>query len=460
MLVTSQFYFIMDYSGNYYRTNAKDQLVVADSANEATVFTCTEANRRISAGVKNRFYCTIPADSEMDDGTNLLETDGKEEPVAEIINVADSPAKILIEAERPETVEKSISEYDLSKMDWQEYLTHFTFIVGGLKNYREELAKAESDMDQKIGDVLHYIELCETDEGEAGDLVNLLRVCRENRRTIKDEITRVDSFQRNLGTSANVVKAKETLKAIKGLETRKYTPRKYAALFEGSVFRTVETKRRQYDVVEDSADIEEPENMDGSKNIEGAKDTEETQMEWIRQETPFDGRENDWLKFAEQQAEFYKYAEQYIMNLQMDVNEIDDAIDALMQDIETANCNVTQGYKLFRRLKDLRIERRKKAVELEILYVLTDHFDINMLAVESENNVYDIEDIIYGKEETVENPVAEMEDEKVLDSREKDEQEPDDRGEDEMILNSCEKNAMTFDSSEKDEEMVAEELAG
>lgn len=62
-------------------------------------------------------------------------------------------------------------------MDWAEYLTHFTYLVEGLKDYRNELSKKHSDIDQKICDILHYIELCETDDNEAADLVELLRVC-------------------------------------------------------------------------------------------------------------------------------------------------------------------------------------------------------------------------------------------------------------------------------------------
>ena len=88
-------------------------------------------------------------------------------------------------------------------MDWAEYLTHFTYLVEGLKDYRDELSKKHSDIDQKICDILHYIELCETDDNEAADLVELLRVCRENRRDIKDELQRIEYFQNNLGTNAN-----------------------------------------------------------------------------------------------------------------------------------------------------------------------------------------------------------------------------------------------------------------
>ena len=100
-------------------------------------------------------------------------------------------------------------------MDWAEYLTHFTYLVEGLKDYRDELSKKHSDIDQKICDILHYIELCETDDNEAADLVELLRVCRENRRDIKDELQRIEYFQNNLGTNANAAKAKQALKCIK-----------------------------------------------------------------------------------------------------------------------------------------------------------------------------------------------------------------------------------------------------
>lgn len=42
MIGTNSFFYIMDYSGNYYRTNKSDQLVVASGREEAEIFTlCT-----------------------------------------------------------------------------------------------------------------------------------------------------------------------------------------------------------------------------------------------------------------------------------------------------------------------------------------------------------------------------------------------------------------------------------
>ena len=163
-LATDKFYYIMDYSSNYYRVDSNDQLVAADIT-DATVFSFVEANKRIGSGPKSKFYFITPVNDENEEDAELSPAEDEEN-----YNLTDaivSAVKELTEGEITEDVEKSISEYDLSKVDWQEYLTHFTFIASGLKEYRESLVRAESDVDQKICDVLHYIELCNTDDEEA-----------------------------------------------------------------------------------------------------------------------------------------------------------------------------------------------------------------------------------------------------------------------------------------------------
>lgn len=381
---TDQFYYIMDYSCNYYRVDSMNQLVAVGNENDATVFSFSEADKRIGSGGKSKFYYMTPVEMQKEDSQDWEQVHEQEE-IYDQIETNVSAVRELTAAEIPEDVEKSISEYDLSKMDWQEYITHFTFIAAGIKEYRESLIKAESDVDQKVCDVLHYIELCDTSQDEAADLVELLRVCRENRRDIKDEILRVDTFQRNLGTSANVAKAKETLKAIKGLEKRKYVPRKFSELFEGS---EIKSRPRSDRCVADSLVSFRQESMNSEYS------EEEPQMEYTRQETVFDGKEHDWMAFAIQQAEFYRNVGQYIANIQMDINEIDGAISDLMDQIEVANCNVTQGYKMFKNLKELRLEKKKKEKELECLYILTDHFDINAMAEEYENELEELETLL------------------------------------------------------------------
>ena len=306
-----------------------------------------------------------------------------------------------------------MSSYDLSEIDWAEYLTHFTYLVEGLKDYREQLAKKHSDIEQKICDILHYIELCETNEEEAIDLVELLRVCRENRRDIKDELQRIEYFQNNFGTNMNVAKAKQALKCIKGLETRKYRPRKYDELFENCILKDKRLQRADIRQMEPGYEIQKQRFV--VEPVQKDEGGEETMLE-ERNSTPFDGKENDWLSYARQQAEFYRNAGQYITNLQMDIREIDEEIEETLLEAEDTNCNVTQGYKVFKRLKELRLERKSKSMELDCLYALTDYMDCDALADTCEANLAEVEGImgVSGQNEVANLQLADSEQEEKL----------------------------------------------
>ena len=379
-------YYIMDYSGNYYRTNQADQLVAVAGEQDATVFTFAQANSRICVGKKAAFYCMVPIEEKAEDRDVEAVECGEAKEDAFVSSI-----KELAYDEVSEPVEKNVSSYDLSEIDWAEYLTHFTYLVEGLKDYREQLAKKHSDIEQKICDILHYIELCETNEEEAIDLVELLRVCRENRRDIKDELQRIEYFQNNFGTNMNVAKAKQALKCIKGLETRKYRPRKYDELFENCILKDKRLQRA--DIRETQPGYEIQKHRFGVEPAQKNEGGEETMLE-ERNFTPFDGKENDWLSFARQQAEFYRNAGQYITNIQMDIREIDEEIEEILLETEDANCNVTQGYKVFKQLKELRLERKVKLTELDCLYALTDYIDCDALADTCEANLAEVEGIM------------------------------------------------------------------
>ena len=283
----------------------------------------------------------------------------------------------------------------------------------GLKDYREQLAKKHSDIEQKICDILHYIELCETNEEEAIDLVELLRVCRENRRDIKDELQRIEYFQNNFGTNMNVAKAKQALKCIKGLETRKYRPRKYDELFENCTLKDKRLQRADIRQMEHGYEIQKQRFV--VEPVQKDEGGEETMLE-ERNSTPFDGKENDWLSYARQQAEFYRNAGQYITNLQMDIREIDEEIEETLLEAEDTNCNVTQGYKVFKRLKELRLERKSKSMELDCLYALTDYIDCDALADTCEANLAEVEGImgVSGQNEVANLQLADNEQEEKL----------------------------------------------
>lgn len=175
------------------------------------------------------------------------------------------------------------------------------------------------------------------------------------------------------------------------MDTRKYKPRKYEELFENCVLKD---RRLQREDIHRKADI----SLDAKQrhSVEptfNEKDGEETMAE-ERSYTPFDGKENDWVSFARQQAEFYRNAGQYLTNLQIDIKELDAEIEKILLETEDANCNVAQGYKVFKRLKELRIEKKAKLKELNCLYVLTDYIDCESLADTCEDNLAEIEDIM------------------------------------------------------------------
>lgn len=399
-------YYIKDYRRNYYRTNSSDQLIVAVNEREAGLFTLTQANRRIGDRKKASFYCLLPAEEIPED---TLSEELAEEHVSEIlpddrnlsaaIRKQESGQEDIIEGhaqsedtltmireiiyeEAEETVEKNITSYDLSEIDWQEYVTHFAYVIEGIPKYKEELGRQHSDVEKKICDILHYIELCETNDEEAVNLVELLRVCRENRREIKNELHRVEVFQNNVGTNANLIKAKQALKSIGGLETRKYKPRKYSELFENGVFKSKKLEKDDVQAVLPADEIA----------CEVTEEEEAIPME--RKYTPFDGRKNNWLQFAKEQAEFYRHARQYAINLQLDIEEIDAEIEEVLSEAEEANCNVAQGYKVFKRLKELRLERKEKAKEMSCVHALTDYIDCEAMADACEDNLVDLREML------------------------------------------------------------------
>ena len=397
---TDSLCYIMDYSGHYYRTDKADQLVAVAGEQDATVFTFAQANSRICVGKKAAFYCMVPIEENVEDmsrevsGSDEISDNFSALPVEEQEENNDeyvSPIKELTYDEVMEPIEKNVASYDLSEMDWAEYLTHFTYLVEGLKDYRDELSKKHSDIEQKICDILHYIELCETDDNEAVDLIELLRVCRENRRDIKDELQRIEYFQNSFGTNTNVTKAKQALKSIKGMEKRKYKPRKYEELFENCILKNRRLQRDDiHGTVHISSDTKQRYSVEPTFD---EKDGEVTMVE-ERSYTPLDEKENDWVSFARQQAEFYRNAGQYIINLQIDIKELDTEIENILLEIEDANCNVAQGYKVFKRLKELRLEKKAKIKELNCLYALTDYIDCESLADTCEDNLAEIEEIM------------------------------------------------------------------
>ena len=391
--VGSRMHFIVDGCGNYYRINGNDQLVVADSREEAGVFSFVEANHRIGGGKKAHFYSAIPVDDESAEEevqTAEIEhsTCNVQEPEALHDDVKEKNNLAIQEADT-----KMVLPYDMKSIDWNEYLTHFCYIASGIQSYQDELIRALSDVDMQICDIMHYIELYDLGENDSIHMVTLLKECREQRRDVKDEIVRVECFQRAIGSSGNIAKVKDSIKQMKKLDSRVYRPRKLQKLFESCPEETQRDSKLKR-AFEDSTcmDIDNV----GNERYEVECNTEEEGviMEYSKQKTIFDGKENDWKQFARQQAEFYANAEQYIYNLQEELRALDEEMEQTLLEMESANYNVTQGYKVFKHLKELRMEKKKKSEELECLYILTERFNCREMAEVMAECVGELEAVI------------------------------------------------------------------
>lgn len=332
-LMVERMYYIVDGRGNYYCVNGEDQLIVSQNRDGADLFAFKEANKRIGSGKKMNFYSILPADN------------------------------ITTKAEEIKEDEVEIKEvqyaYDMDQLDWAEFLTHFCYVISGLKKYQDKLNDDLSKADMCICDLMHYLELYDLSEADYIRTARMLKEYREKRRIIKDRYNITEWFQNAIGTKANLTKVKTVLKQIDGLSKRIYTPRMLPEVFE---YTEPEIKGLE----------SEEEAMEEYR--ERSEESEMTVENLVRRETKFDTAENDWLRMAEEQAQFFAEAKQYACNLQITLNEVDEEIESILQEMEETNYNAAEGYKTVKRLQMLRNERKRVKNELESVQTITGCF--------------------------------------------------------------------------------------
>ena len=113
MLDNDKLYYIMDYSGNYYRTNDRNDLVIAKNANEASVFSFIEANKRINIRHKNKFYLMTPVEDIQEEYQS--DEEGMKPVSGNLANVIISVAnEVKSRVESVKTVEP-VLEYDVKR---------------------------------------------------------------------------------------------------------------------------------------------------------------------------------------------------------------------------------------------------------------------------------------------------------------------------------------------------------
>lgn len=87
----------------------------------------------------------------------------------------------------------------------------------------------------------------------------------------------------------------------------------------------------------------------------------------------------DWDLFVQRQADFFRYAHQHVRNLEIDLANIDTLIEETLSACENARYNVAQGYTVFKKLKELRNERKELLSELQRVSAITDRFDCDVM---------------------------------------------------------------------------------
>lgn len=343
--------YIMDGSGNYYKINEKNRLVVALGEEDATQFTFFDANQRIGGQSATCTYFAVPVET-------------------------------VVPKEKEETIVDMNRTGSIRKEDLIQNLEGIYYLASVSGKRIKELNEEISVADQKICDVLHLYELYELTEEEALRGTEIIKEERQRRRDLKDEITCLEWYQESFGTKENLDEAKSLMNQIKKLNYRAYKPRQLLHLFEGMEGRKI--NRDSYIT---------PGHI--KKDNTECTDCEEEGvlvMDYIKKETVYDERENDWIGFAKEQLAFYQNIPQYMVNLQIAIDTIDQVIEDTLSNIEDANYNVAQGYKAFKELKDLRTERKEKQQELDCLSMLTQGINFTAMSELFMENISQVEE--------------------------------------------------------------------
>ena len=198
--------YIVTTLGQYCKQDEQRQLVVAQDRSEAVLFTRKEAEERIGKGVKARFY-----------------------HIEEAVQTAGE----IVEPGTPK--HKSFGEennmFEGCHYDWEGMLSNLCYMSEHISEYQAKLYRMQSDVDQKISDILHYLEFENPDDEELLKSARTLQELRCNRRKITDEIERIklvcDAFlDKDFGN-----KAQQAFDRLERMKTRQYTPRKLTDLF-------------------------------------------------------------------------------------------------------------------------------------------------------------------------------------------------------------------------------------
>lgn len=205
--MNEKLYYITDSYGSCYALNSMNKLVVVNKEEFATKFTLAKANNIIQNAIKpmQRYQFIL-----------------KEAPSESAVQ------EDYLDVEKGEYIRTRFDDMDTN---WNDYIEDLISFSSQLKQYRVNLNYMLSEVDKEICDIMHYIEFHNLDAAKGYKVYKMLKDCRLRRRKIKDEHEKVNAAIQILANDDLIEKMKTTLKQMKSLDRRLYTPRILTELF-------------------------------------------------------------------------------------------------------------------------------------------------------------------------------------------------------------------------------------
>ena len=123
-------------------------------------------------------------------------------------------------------------------------------------------------------------------------------------------------------------------------------------------------------------------------------DKEEVEhMDLVRRDTAFDNSHCDWIQVAREQMIFFTDIKQYMVNLELIRQNLDNEIEDILDYIESTNYNVAQGYKIYRMLRERRKQRKEVMQELSQLQALTAAFECEQMRKVYQNAIIKMQQV-------------------------------------------------------------------
>lgn len=191
--------YIKDFKGSYYRINEKQELVIAKEKESASLFSVEEASNRIGKGKKSHFYIIENVENEL--------------------TIYD---------------ESTPSVYGLGD-NIEGLFSSFYRACNNIDLIREELQKEQSDVDQEISDIYHYIEFFDGDVEQLLEVTLLLQNKLRSRRDVKNRLAKIQVLKDTIfGKKCFTIFENANLR-IEKMKFKKYRPRRLNSLFDEPV---------------------------------------------------------------------------------------------------------------------------------------------------------------------------------------------------------------------------------